>query len=158
MRHFRRASSRRGGRADTRLTTRLPPSRGTLFVVLLVRVKPAHGWAYRPFISTHAALADPHEVEIEFGYFTLEHDQGENTFTILGLVLNYGLRRDIGEVAGENTKGGLPHNSALLGVTWPPMAAPVFLDARVRRGISRDAPDWQFTAGVTMDVSLTSGA
>jgi hypothetical protein len=100
MTHFRRASSRRGGRADTRLTTGLRLSVGALFIVLLLLVTPAHSWSYRPFISTDSAVADPHEVEIEFGYFTLEHDQEENTFTIPSLVLNYGLQRDM-EVVGE---------------------------------------------------------
>jgi hypothetical protein len=62
----------------------------------------------------------------------------------------------VGEVAGESTKGGLPHNSALLGVIWQAPAAHVFLDAGVRRGISHGAPDWQFTAGMTVGVSLPS--
>jgi hypothetical protein len=226
-----------------------------------------NGWGYRPFISTDAAVADPHEVEIELGYFTLEHDTGENTFTIPSLVLNYGfwsgfevvgefrLERDptgelnlvdpglsvkavlkegvlqereglsvaveagpllpstrpgewsvgveaigivsgrvppftlhvnggggaartdarpfgiwcliselpvrpdlrlVGEVTGESTKGALPNNSGLLGVIWQPAASNVFLDAGVRRGLSRGAPDWQFTAGVTFGFSLPS--
>jgi hypothetical protein len=226
-----------------------------------------NAWGYRPFISTDAAVADPQEVEIELGYFTLDHDLGENTFTIPNLVLNYGLRRDIevvgefrlerdpaghldlvdpgvfakailkegllqereglsvaveagpllpstrpgergvgveaigivsgrvapltlhvnggggvdridarpfgiwgvigelpvrpdlrlvGEVTGESTKGALPNNSGLLGVIWQPAASNVFLDAGVRRGLSRGAPDWQFTAGVTFGFSLPS--
>src|SRR5215831_21210576 len=69
-----------------------------LFAALVLL--PASAWAYRPFVSTDAAVADPHEVEIELGYFTLEHDTGENTFIIPSLVLNYGLRRDL-EVVGE---------------------------------------------------------
>src|SRR5262245_42238882 len=100
MTHFRRASRPRGGKADARVTTELPLSIGSLFIVLLLLVMPSNGWAYRPFVSTDAAVADPHEVEIELGYFTLEHDTGENTFIIPSLVLNYGLRRDI-EVVGE---------------------------------------------------------
>jgi hypothetical protein len=43
-----------------------------------------------------------------------------------------------------------------IGVIWPPMAAPAFLDADVRRGIGRGAPDWRFTDGVTVGVSLAS--
>ena len=66
--------------------------------------------------------------------------------------------RLVGEVAGESTKGALPNNSALLGVIWQAAAAKVFLDAGVRRGISRGAPDWQFTAGVTVGFSLASAA
>jgi hypothetical protein len=212
-------------------------------------------------------VADPKEVEIELGYFTLEHDQGENAFTIPNLVLNYGLRRDIevvgefrlerdpmgdldlgdpglslkavlkegllqekpgpsvaveaglllpstrqgerglgfegigivsgkvapftlhvnlgggvdrrdaqpfgvwgvvgelparsnlrlvGEATGESTKGALPNNSALLGFIWQPSESNLFLDAGVRRGISRGAPDWQLTAGVTFGFTLPS--
>jgi hypothetical protein len=52
---------------------------------------PTASWAYRPFISTDAAVADPHEVEIELGYFTLEREKGENAFIIPRVVLNYGL-------------------------------------------------------------------
>lgn len=52
---------------------------------------PGRSWAYRPFISTDAAVADPKEVEIELGYFTLERDKGENAFIIPRVVLNYGL-------------------------------------------------------------------
>jgi hypothetical protein len=226
-----------------------------------------NGLAYRPFVSTDAAVADPQEEEIELGYFTLEHARGQQSFTLPSLVLNYGLWRDLevvgefavardpagelnlvdpglfakavlkegvlqekeglsvaveagpllpstrpgerrvgieaigivsgrvapftlhvnggggidrtgaqpfgiwgvigelpvhprfrlaGEVAGESTKGALPSNSALLGVIWQAAAAKVFLDAGVRRGISRGAPDWQFTAGVTVGFSLPS--
>jgi hypothetical protein len=32
----------------------------------------------------------------------------------------------------------------------------LFFDAGVRRGISRGAPDWQFTAGLTVGFSLPS--
>jgi hypothetical protein len=263
----RHARSRRGGKADTGVTTGLPVSLGSLFGVLLLLALPANSWAYRPFVSTDAAVADPQEVEIELGYFTLEHDLGENTFTIPSLVVNYGLRQElevvgefrlekdpaghldlvdpglfvkavlregvlqekeglsvaveagpllpstrpgercvgveaigivsgrvasftlhvnggggvdrtearpfgiwgligelpvrpdlrlVGEVTGESTKGALPNNSGLLGFIWQPPASNVFLDVGVRRGFSRGAPDWQFTAGVTFGFSLPS--
>ncbi len=226
-----------------------------------------NGWAYRPFVSTDAAVADPQEAEIELGYFTLEQAQGQQTSMLPSLVLNYGLWRDlevvgefavardhagelhlvdpglfvkvvlkegvlqeqeglsvaveagpllpstrpgerrvgieaigivsgrvapftlhvnggggiertgaqpfgiwgvigelpvhprfrlVGEVAGESTRGALPNNSALLGIIWQAAAAYVSLDAGVRRGISRGAPDWQFTGGVTVGFSLPS--
>ena len=57
-----------------------------------------------------------------------------------------------GEVAGERTRGG-PNNAARLAVIWQPMAAPVFPCTGVRHGISRGVRDWQFTAGVTVDVA-----
>src|SRR5262252_3805592 len=47
--------------------------------------------AYRPFVSTDAAVADPKEIEIELGYFTLDRTKDENTFIIPRMVLNYGL-------------------------------------------------------------------
>ena len=62
-----------------------------LLVGLLV---PPSCWAYRPFISTDAAVADPQEVAVELGYFTLERDKGENSFIIPRVVLNYGLFRN----------------------------------------------------------------
>ncbi len=99
MTHVGRASRPRVGNADTHLTTGLPLSIESLCSVLLRLVMPAHGWASLPLISTNAAVADPHEVESEFGDFTLDHDQGENTFTIPNLVLNDGVRRDV-EVVG----------------------------------------------------------
>ncbi len=62
-------------------------------------IVPSSSWAYRPFISTDAAVADPQEVEIELGYFTLEREKGENSFVIPRVVLNYGLFRNWEAVA-----------------------------------------------------------
>jgi hypothetical protein len=67
-----------------------------LLVWLLV---PTPSWAYRPFISTDAAVAAPKEVEIELGYFTLEREKGENSFIIPRVVLNYGLFKNWEAVA-----------------------------------------------------------
>jgi len=47
--------------------------------------------AYRPFVSTDAAVADPKEIEIELGYFTLDRTKDEHTFIIPRTVVNYGL-------------------------------------------------------------------
>src|SRR5262245_44910581 len=54
------------------------------------------GWSssafgYRPFVSTDAAVADPKEVELELGYFTLQRTHDEDTFIIPRAVINYGL-------------------------------------------------------------------
>ena len=231
--------------------------------MLAILLIPASAWAYRPFVSTDAAVADPKEVEIELGYFSLERTRRENTITTSSVVLNYGfaknweavgefrvedsrafeitdpglflkgvlkegvlqgkqgvsfaieagpllpstlphehgvgveaigivsgkvapvtvhlnggggLDRDgrhafaiwgvigelpvhpklrlVGEVNGESTQDQHPNNSALLGVIWQPTSKNVFLDAGVRRGISRAAPDWQFTIGLTFGFSL----
>jgi hypothetical protein len=59
--------------------------------LLLWLIAPTSSWAYRPFISTDAAVADPHEVEIELGYLTLERESGQNAFVIPHVVLNYGV-------------------------------------------------------------------
>jgi len=45
--------------------------------------------ADRPFIATDAAVADPREVAIELGSFTLQQDRDENTFITPRVVLNY---------------------------------------------------------------------
>src|SRR5438445_635392 len=71
----------------------LPP----LLAVLLI---PASALAYRPFVSTDAAVADPREVEIEFGYFNLERTRRENRITTPSVVLNYGFAKNW-EAVGE---------------------------------------------------------
>jgi len=63
---------------------------------------PSSTWGYRPFASTDAVVADPKEMEIEVGYFTLERAKGKNTFIVPKVVLNYGIIRDL-EVVGEFT-------------------------------------------------------
>ena len=68
-----------------------------LFGALLVSA-PVH--AYRPFSSTDADVADAGELETEFGYFTVEHSAGEETFILPQLVFNYGLTSTL-EIIGE---------------------------------------------------------
>jgi hypothetical protein len=218
---------------------------------------PAAAWAYRPFVSTDAAVAEPREVEVELGYFNLDRNRRENTISTPHTVLNYGIARNVelvgefnlqespdveltdpglfvkavlrdgtlqdkpgpsvavevgpllpstlphehsvgfeaigivsgklepvtlhvnggggldrtgaffgvwgvigelpvhpklrivAEVNGQSTQGAPPNNSALLGLIWQPTAKNLFLDAGVRHGISRAAPEWQFTLGLT---------
>jgi hypothetical protein len=225
-------------------------------------VFPAPVWAYRPFISTDAAVADVREVEIELGYFDLDRTHGENTISTPHMILNYGVAKNVelvaefnlevspdveltdpsvslkvvlkegvlqdkpgvsiaveagplapstlprerrvgfeaigivsaklepvtlhlnggggldrsgelfgvwgvigevpilpalrlvGEINGQSAEGERPNNSALIGVIWQPTSKNVFLDAGVRHGISRAAPDWQFTLGLTFGFSL----
>jgi hypothetical protein len=62
--------------------------------------------------------------------------------------------RLVAEVNGQSTQGAPPNNSALLGFIWQPTDKNLFLDAGVRHGISRAAPDWQFTLGLTFGFSL----
>jgi hypothetical protein len=63
--------------------------------------------------------------------------------------------RLVGEATSESPKGALPNNSVLLGFIWQPSVSNLSLDAGVRRGISRSAPDWQFTDGLTLGFSLS---
>jgi hypothetical protein len=64
--------------------------------------------------------------------------------------------RLVAEVSGEIGQGRPPDSSVLLGVIWQPAPSSVFLDAGVRRGISRGAPDWQVTLGLTFSLSFAS--
>src|SRR5260370_19475665 len=59
--------------------------------VAMVLVGAGHAWASRPFVSTDAAVADPREIEIEFGALTLDRTGHENTFTAPSVVVNYGV-------------------------------------------------------------------
>ncbi len=78
----------------------LAPGARTLLLGLLLLTVPSYAWAYRPFVSTDAAVADPKELEIELGYFNLERTEGRNTFIVPKTVLNYGLVRNL-EIVGE---------------------------------------------------------
>jgi len=78
-------------------------------LILIALSMPSPCSAYRPFIATDAAVADPQEVEIELGYFTLEHAEGETAFTIPRVVLNYGFLKNweaVGEFAVLRSPGG----------------------------------------------------
>ena len=59
-------------------------------------------WAYRPFVSTDAAVAGLKEMEIELGYFNLQRANGQSTYTIPSVVLNYGLFQRLEVVAESN--------------------------------------------------------
>jgi len=71
-----------------------------IWLILASLLAPMHAHAYRPFSTTDADVADAGELEIELGYFTVERTDGEDTFKIPQLVLNYGLTRKL-EVIGE---------------------------------------------------------
>ncbi len=237
---------------------------GTLAVVLLCLLAPS-AWGYRPFVSTDAAVVERARMEIELGYVTLVRTQGEHTFMIPQVVVNYGLAqtlelvgefkgeeapetgpqlvdpalslkavlregilqekagvsvavemglllpstvpgerrlgfegvgivshrvspltlhlnigggvdreathpfgvwgvitelpigatvRLVGEVNGESVHGHAANNSGLLGVLWQPPWLKAVVDAGMRRGFSRGAPDWLFTTGLTFSFPL----
>jgi hypothetical protein len=239
---------------------------GTLVLVLLGLLASV-AWGYRPFVSTDAAVVERTRVEIKLGYLILVRTQGEYTFMIPQVVLNYGrtptlelvgefqgeeapgtapqlvdpalslkavlregilqekagvsiavetglllpatvpgerrfgfegvgivsLRmspftfhlslggevdreatrpfgvwgvmtelpigstvRLIGEVNGESVHGQAASNSGLLGMLWQPFWLKAVVDAGLRRGFSRGAPDWLFTTGLTWSFPLVS--
>jgi len=236
-------------------------------VLVLLGLLASSAWGYRPFVSTDAAVAERARMEIELGYLTFVRAQGENTFMIPQVVLNYGLTptlelvgefkgeeapgtapqlvdpalslkavlregllqekagvsiaveaglllpatvpgerqfgfegvgivslrlapftfhlnlgggvdreesrpfgvwgvitelplgatvRLVGEINGESGHGQAANNSGLLGVLWQPSWLKAVIDAGVRRGFSRGAPDWLLTTGVTFSFPLVS--
>ncbi len=108
------------------------PSRAAGAMLALASVfLPSAAWAYRPFVSTDAAVADPREMEIELGYFNLERARGENTFMVPKAVLNYGILRDL-EIVGEFQVDKGPGQDAQL-------ADPgLFLKAVLKEGILQE--------------------
>ena len=223
---------------------------------------------YRPFVSPDAAVADPKEIEIELGYFTLHRTNDDSTFVIPRTVLNYGVFKNwelvaefgvqrapdaeldvidpaislkgvlkegvlqdksgfsfavevsallpstearerrfgfeslgilsdqlgpftfhlnaglgierstgdpvgiwgviaelpvakavrlVGEVNGEKPRRSDQRDSVLLGIIWRPWAEKnLWLDAGIRRGFTRAAPDWQFTLGITFSFAASA--
>ncbi|HKA56704.1 MAG TPA: hypothetical protein VKJ47_23925, partial [Candidatus Binatia bacterium] len=71
----------------------------------------SHAWGYRPFVSTDAAVADPQEMEIELGYFTLKGAAQKNTIITPRVVVNYGIAWNW-EVVGEFAVEKPPDESA----------------------------------------------
>ena len=114
--------------------------RHLLFVFFLLLPAPAS--AYRPFVSTDAAVADIHEVEIELGYFNLERVKGRNNFIVPTVVLNYGFLPRI-EAVGEFVVREDAHDRARVG------DAAISLKAILREGVlqEKDGPSLAVEAG-----------
>ena len=81
--------------------------------MLLLFLTPASVWAYRPFVSTDAAVADFKEMEIELGYFNWARDRKKKTFIVPKVVLNYGLVQNL-ELVGEFSVEVPPRGSVQL--------------------------------------------
>ncbi|HKA55939.1 MAG TPA: hypothetical protein VKJ47_19995, partial [Candidatus Binatia bacterium] len=82
-----------------------------------------------------------------------------NPFAIWGVIVELPVLRNfrlVGEVSGENVGKKFPDESALFGFIWELPASPILIDGGIRRGLSRGAPDWQFTTGLTWSFSLPS--
>ena len=63
--------------------------------------------------------------------------------------------RIVSEVEGQTTSARAPNDSALLGIIWKPTSSNVYLDAGIRHGLSRGAPDWLATVGLTFGFSIS---
>jgi hypothetical protein len=109
----------------------------SLAIVLLLVFPESLAWGYRPFIATDAAVADPKEMEIELGYFTLERNKGKNTFIVPKVVLNYGLIRNL-ELVGEFGVEEPPHGTVRLQDTA------LSLKAVLKEGVLQEKPGVSF--------------
>ena len=105
-----------------------------LWVALLV---PGMAWAYRPFVSTDADVVDDEELEIEFGYFSWERADSENTYATPQLVFNYGLT-DTLELVGEFEIEHPPGESSQL------VDPGLFLKKVFKPGVLQDRPGVSF--------------
>jgi len=84
-----------------------------------------------------------------------------NPFVVWGVIGEIPIRpklRLVGEVNGESVRSKSADNSALVGFIWESPLPGVFIDAGVRRGISRAAADWTLTTGLTFSFSLATAA
>jgi len=99
-------------------------------IVLMLAGLPAY--AYRPFESTDADVADAGELETELGVLTIERSAGENTYFVPKLVLNYGVTPDL-EIIGEFDVETPPDGSAEI------VDAALLLKGMLRRGVLQDA-------------------
>jgi hypothetical protein len=73
--------------------------RGLAALALVVALTPAAAWAYRPFVSTDAAVADAGDVEIELGYAGFRRDGARSTIVAPTVIGNIGVARDLELVA-----------------------------------------------------------
>src|SRR5204862_355941 len=116
-------------------TARAAPALAAFLSTLLLM--PWIAWAYRPFISTDAAVADQRDLEIELGYFALEQAKGENTFRVPSLVLNYGAWKNT-EIVGEFRIERNPRGD--IDVVDPGL----FLKAVLKEGLLQEKPGVSF--------------
>ena len=80
-----------------------------------------------------------------------------NPFMFLGVIGELPIApklRLVGEIDVESVRGNSPNNSALIGFIWNPPLPNLSIDGGIRRGISRAAPEWMFTTGLTFGFSF----
>jgi hypothetical protein len=64
----------------------------------------------------------------------------------------------VGEITGEDIVRERPRHSTLLGIIWQPFPErEIWLDAGIRRGLTRAVAHWQATLGATFAFPLTPG-
>ncbi len=71
-----------------------------ILIMFLFLIPSRFAFAYRPFVSTDAAVAEKGEIEIEFGLLNVHMAEGIDKITVPGLILNYGLMKNW-ELVGE---------------------------------------------------------
>src|SRR6266481_8476797 len=71
-----------------------------LIIAAVFSGTPSRALAYRPFVSTDAAVAGPGEVEIEFGYAGFRRNDEHTTIVAPTVIANLGLGHDL-ELVGE---------------------------------------------------------
>jgi len=71
-----------------------------LIIAGVLSATPSRALAYRPFVSTDAAVAGPGEVEIEFGYAGFRRNDEHTTIVAPTVIANVGLGHDL-ELVGE---------------------------------------------------------
>jgi hypothetical protein len=77
-------------------------------VVLALLACPTAAFAYRPFDSTDAAVADLGDIELEASLLSYRHDDAGSTWIVPAARLNYGLAKDW-EVVLEGQAEHPPH-------------------------------------------------
>ncbi len=109
-------------------------------------------WAYRPFVSTDAAVADPNALEIELGYFNWQREiRDETLLTVPTLVVNYGIFPDL-ELVGELSVEEPRHDRARL------VDPALSVKAVLREGILQEKAGLSFAveAGALLPSTLKS--
>ncbi len=110
------------------------------FFIISLMIGVSDAFAYRPFVSTDAAVADKNEWEIELGLFSMSYDKGENEIFIPSLRINYGISKNweiVGEFDLQVYKEGKDRDSEL---TEPAL----FLKGVLREGILQDQEGTSF--------------
>jgi hypothetical protein len=80
----------------------MPRAPGYRFVIALLSTcyPLTDAWAYRPFVSTDAAVADPGDVEVELGAIGFRSGHGQTSIVAPTVIGNLGIAKDL-ELVGE---------------------------------------------------------